>query len=100
MKKKINWKNVAVSAGVFAPGIAIGAIGAEKILNYISLKDICEVEMKNFTENGKTRFLLTLTSPETGRKLHAFCTKEFIEAVVKLSEGSVSNPEWLDIIFH
>lgn len=100
MEEKTNWKKIAVVAGAFATGIAIGAIGTEKILNYISLKDICEVEVKDFVENGKTRFLFTLTSPETGRKLHAFCTKEFVESVVKLSEGPVSNSELMDIIFH
>lgn len=103
MEKKINWKKVAVTAGVFATGIAIGAIGTEKILNYISLKDICEIEVKDFVEDGKTRFLFTLTSCKTGRKLRAFCTKEFIESVVKLSEGSVDDlglSELMDIIFH
>lgn len=78
MEKKINWKKVAVTAGVFVAGIAVGAVGGEKLLSEISLDGMSELAAHTCSINGKKILHFTMCDSRTGRRLTSYVDKAYL----------------------
>lgn len=94
MEKKINWKKIAVTAGVFAAGIAIGAIGGEKILGEISLDGMSELTAATCAVNGKKLLHITLCDKKTGRRLTSYVDKTYLGNLLEFLSPLMDDTEF------